>query len=589
MPEYKAPLDDMRFVLNDVWEYENLRAACPQYSEHSPDIVEAVLEESAKINEQLLHPLNVVGDKEGCQLDAGKVKTPTGFKAAYQTYQEAGWPSITGDTNYGGQGFPHMLHALLEEMLWSSNTSFYLYGTLTLGVLRALSAFATDNIKTLYLPKLISGEWTGAMCLTESHCGTDLSLVRTKAEALDDDTYQLTGTKIFITSGMHDLTANIVHLVLARLPDAPSGVKGISLFLVPVKEVHADGSIGENNGVQCGSLEDKMGIKGSCTCVIHYDNAKGYLIGEKNRGLFAMFKVMNAERLSIGLQGLGLSEIAYQNAAQYAKDRLQGRAATGAINENKEADPLLVHPDIRKMLLHMRSFNEAGRALAVWVYMQEDLSEKAKDDTVRKQAKKNVELFTPVIKGFLTDQATDMCNLGLQVLGGHGYIKEWGMEQFMRDARIAEIYEGANGVQALDLVKRKIIADDAVTIRHYLQSIRVFIETHQEEYQTYCHALSQALGYIDSAVTDLLNYQKTDPNHAGAVSFDFLQLFGFTAFAYMWLTMLVVAKKSKYKHVESKEQIAEFYFACVLPKVHALSASIAAGAKPLMQMSIEDF
>jgi alkylation response protein AidB-like acyl-CoA dehydrogenase len=460
MPSYKAPIRDLQFVFHELHEADSTLSALTGFDEVSPDLVDAILQEGGKICEELLHPLNQSGDLEGCRFEDGKVTTPTGFKEAYRTFIEGGWPSLAADPELGGQGLPETISFMLEEMLCSANVSFSLYPGLTRGAITALSHHASDELKMQYLPNMVAGTWSGTMCLTEPHCGTDLGLVRTRAVANGDGSYALSGTKIFITGGEHDLTENIIHLVLARLPDAPEGVRGLSLFLVPKRLPDTNNEPGEANAVSCGSIEHKMGIKASATCVMNFDGATGYLVGPENKGLACMFTMMNSERLAIGMQGLGLAEVAYQNAAEYARERIQSRAATGIKAPDKAADPLLVHPDIRRMLLTTRAYNEAARALATWTAINIDLAHRHPDPQQREAADDYVALITPIVKAFFSDYGYETTTLCQQVYGGHGYIQEWGMEQFVRDARIAQIYEGTNGIQALDLVRRKLFIHD---------------------------------------------------------------------------------------------------------------------------------
>ncbi len=596
MPSYKAPIRDMQFVLQEVWSVENLLNTCPNFAEISPDLIDAVLEEAAKINETLLQPLNQSGDQEGCQFDNGKVSTPKGFKEAYQTYQESGWPAIAADPNYGGQGFPQMVNTLNEEMLSSSNVSFSLYPGLTHAVANAIEQHATEELKNTYIPQLTSGEWTGVMCLTEPHCGSDLGLLRTKAESNDDGTYNISGTKIFITGGDHDLTDNIVHLVLARLTDAPAGVKGISLFLVSKHKLNEDNSIGERNHVSCGSIEHKMGIKASATCVINYDNAVGYLVGEPNRGLNAMFTVMNTERLAIGVEGLGLGEVAYQNALLYAKDRLQGRAPQGATHPEKSADPIIVHPNVRRMLLTMKAYNEAARAFAVWVGMHVDLEHHHPDAEQRQQAANFVALVTPIVKAYFTDVGLDVCNMGLQILGGHGYVSEWGMEQFVRDVRIAQIYEGTNGIQALDLVRRKLLANNGEHLAIFTEQVDKFIneQNNNNAMQEFIEPLNNALTTLRDVSQWLLDNAGKNPAEAGAASTEYLHLFGLTAFGFMWAKMAAIALNKIDGSAEkdfytAKIHTARFFMQRLLPKVFSLKQIILTGSNTLMAMPEELF
>lgn len=593
MPVYKAPLQDMRFVLNEVFAIEkNLLQVIPEFEEITPDLIDAILEEAGKICETLLAPLNQIGDQQGCRLEGDSVRTPDGFKQAYKTFIESGWTSLVGEPEYGGQGLPYVMQMLLEEMLSASNVSFSLYTTLSNGVYHGLHNYADEETKRLCLPKLVSGEWSGVMCLTEPQAGTDLGLIRTKAESAGDNTYTLHGTKIFITSGEHDLTENILHLVLARLPGAPEGVKGISLFLVPKFMVNSDGSVGERNAVSCGALEHKMGIKGSSTCVMNYEGAKGFLVGEPNRGLQAMFTIMNTERLAIGMEGVGLAEVSYQNAVAYARERLQGRAVDGQRQANLPADPIIVHPDVRRMLLQMRSFVEAARALTVWTSMLIDEWRLHPDTEKREQAADMVALVTPIVKALFTDLGFEACNHGLQVYGGHGYISEWGMEQFVRDARIAQIYEGANGIQALDLVGRKVLRDEGKVAGRCVAMMREFLEQHAADTllgKAYIQPVTAALMTLEQSTAYLLGAAASDPNAAGAASSDYLRLFGLVLLGYMWARMAVAARNHEGSYYQAKLHTASFFMQRVLPQVDALAEAIKAGSSCLMVMSTEQF
>ncbi|MCW5589302.1 MAG: acyl-CoA dehydrogenase C-terminal domain-containing protein [Legionellales bacterium] len=590
MPIYRAPIRDMQFLLHDVFDINHHLNAIPAFADFGVDLVDTILEEAAKLNENLLFPLNQSGDEEGCRIEQRQVLTPKGFKEAYATYCENGWPSLTADPNYGGQNAPHMLGCLMEEMLASSNLSFSLYPSLTNGVYRAIHTHASDTIKNKFLPNMVNGQWAGVMCLTEAHCGTDLGLLRTKALPNADGSYNITGTKIFITGGDQDLTENIIHLVLARTPDAPPGVKGISLFLIPKILVDENGKLTEKNGVECLSLEHKMGIKGSATCVMNYENATGYLIGELNKGMNAMFTVMNIERLAIGLQGLAQAEISYQNAAKYAKDRLQGRAATGAQYPEQNADPIIVHPDVRRMLLTMRTHNEAARALLVWLAQYIDRSHHLNDE----YATNMVALFTPVIKTFFTDYGSEACNLGLQVLGGHGYIREWGMEQFVRDARIAQIYEGANGIQALDLMKRKIVMDKGATLKLFIEEIHDYTQQHSHVALEFLqHDLQRATQALHELTDWIIQNSASDPNLIGAASYAYTHLLGLISFGYMWYRMGFVALTRSADTPDPfyavKLDCLNFFRQCIFPKVSSLIAIIRAGSEPTMGMENDEF
>jgi alkylation response protein AidB-like acyl-CoA dehydrogenase len=476
MVSYAAPLDDIRFLLYDLLDYEGEVAALPGYEEASRDLVDAVLEEGAKFCENELLPLNRPGDEAGCSFENGVVRTPEGFKELYEAFCEAGWNGLSLNPEYGGQGLPKTLQFVMTELICSSNISFGMYPGLTHGACNALEMHGSDEQKKAFLPNMIHGRWSGTMCLTEPHCGTDLGLIRTRAEPEGDGKYRITGTKIFISAGEHDLAENIVHLVLAKLPDAPEGSKGISLFIVPKFLVQEDGSLGARNGVSCGSIEHKMGIKASSTCVMNFDEAEGTLVGEPHSGMAKMFTMMNVARLDVGIQGLGLAETAYQSAAAYAKERLQGRSLAGPAYPDKPADPIIVHPDVRKNLLTMRALNEGARALALWVAIAVDVAEKHPDEKKRQEADDLVALMTPIIKSFFTDAGFEVTNLGMQVFGGHGYIREHGMEQLVRDARIAQLYEGTNGIQALDLVGRKLGQNMGRLLRRFFHPVLGYVE-----------------------------------------------------------------------------------------------------------------
>jgi alkylation response protein AidB-like acyl-CoA dehydrogenase len=584
MVTYKAPLRDMRFVLYELHHGDAL-AQWPGFEEMTPDLIDPVLEEAAKLCQEVLFPLNRPGDEEGCVFENGVVRTPRGFQEAYRTFREGGWTSIACDPAYGGQGLPHSVAILIDEMICSSNLSFGLYPGLSYGAYVALHAYGSDALKEMYLPKLVEGVWTGTMCLTEPHCGTDLGLLRTRAVLQDDGTYQITGTKIFISAGDHDLTENIVHLVLARRPDAPPGIGGVSLFLVPKFLVGDDGSPGARNGVACGSIEHKMGIKASATCVINFDDATGWLVGEPHKGMRAIFTMMNTERLAVGIQGLGLAEASYQGAVAHARERLQGRALSGAKHLDKAADPIIVHPDVRRMLLTQRAYIEGCRALGGWVAHALDEQHRNPDPAQRAAAEDLVALLTPTVKALFTDLGFEATNLGLQVLGGHGYIREQGMEQYVRDCRITQIYEGTNGVQALDLVGRKLPADGGRLLRQLFQPIARFIEerTGDLELAPFAGPLAKAFDELQRATAKIARDGKADPEEAGAAASDYLRLFGLTALAYMWARAVEVAlprvktgadQDGFYK---AKIGTAWFFMERLLPQTSGLSAAIIAG------------
>src|SRR5580704_13671979 len=542
MPSYKAPLDDILFRLSEVVGAKDL-ALLPGYGEATPDAMQSILEEAAKICEEVLFPLNQSGDEEGCKFDNGNVTTPKGFKEAYKTFRESGWTGLSCKTEYGGQGLPLLLNFVIDEMVCSANLSFGMYPGLSHGAWNAIDKHGSDDLKKKYLPKLTDGTWTGTMCLTEPQCGTDLGLIRTKAEPNPDGSYKISGTKIFISAGEHDLAENIIHLVLARLPDAPAGIRGISLFIVPKFMPKEDGSLGSRNPAVCGSIEHKMGIKASATCVMNFDNAIGWLVGKPNKGMSAMFTMMNEARLAVGLQGLGLAEVAYQNAVTYARERLQGRALTGAKFPDKAADPLIVHPDVRRNLLTMKALVEGCRALAFWIGRELDIEARHPDEKVREESADLVALMIPILKSFLTDTGFDVANLAVQIYGGHGYVRDNGVEQYVRDARITQIYEGANGIQALDLVGRKMPEDYGRLMRQFFHPVADFLAANKDN-----AALAEFLPYFMSAFGKLQMSTLTvatkgfgNPDEAGAAASDYLKLFGYVAVGFMWLRMAKVA------------------------------------------------
>lgn len=588
MTEYKAPLRDIQFILEEVFNADSLWSGLSDSFDVSMDLANAILEEGGRLCESELFPLNRTGDEEGCHYSNGEVTTPMGFKAAYNTYAESGWIGLGGDVRYGGQGMPKMLTVMFEEMVYATNTSFALYPTLTAGACLCLVNHGSDTIKELYLPPMYEGRWSGSMCLTEPHCGTDLGILKTKATPLDNDTYAITGTKIFITGGEHDLTENIIHLVLARLPDAPPGPRGISLFLVPKLLVDEQGQCGERNAVRCGSIEHKMGIKASSTCVMNFDNATGFLIGEPQGGLAAMFTMMNYERLSIGLQGLGLGEVSYQLAKTYAQDRRQSRSPSGPKQRDQVADPIIVHPDVRRMLMTQRAYTEGGRAFAAYVGRWLDIAKGHRDEEEKTKAQAMVALLTPVAKAYFTDRGLDVTVLGQQVLGGHGYIREYGLEQFVRDARIAQIYEGTNGIQALDLMSRKIVSDNGAALALYRAEIEAFLDEdpHQD---TMTLALRTTLMQLVEATEFVIEQAKTDANAIGAASCDYLNLFGLTSYAYMWLKMSRLAERKDGDFYRAKLKTADFFFQRLLPEAHAYLAKILAGSQTLMALDDDRF
>ncbi len=592
MADYKAPLRDMRFVLNEVFDVSTLWAELPALAEVvDADTASAILEEAGKVTAGSIAPLNRSGDEEGCSWDNGAVKTPAGFPEAYQTYAEGGWVGVGGSPEFGGMGMPKVIGAQVEEMVNSANLSFGLYPMLTAGACLSILNHASEELKAQYLPNMYAGVWAGSMCLTEPHAGTDLGIIRTKAEPQADGSYKISGTKIFITGGEHDLTENIIHLVLAKLPDAPAGPKGISLFIVPKVMVNADGSLGEKNALGCGSIEHKMGIKASATCVMNFDGATGYLVGEVNKGLNAMFTMMNYERLGVGIQGLALGERSYQSAIEYARERIQSRAPTGPVAKDKAADPIIVHPDVRRMLLTMKALNEGGRAFSSYVAMQLDTAKYSEDKDTAKRADELVALLTPVAKAFLTDMALETTVHGQQIFGGHGFIREWGQEQLVRDCRITQIYEGTNGIQSLDLMGRKIVGSGGSFYKHLADEIKAFVASADANLDEFTKPLAAAVQNLDELTAWVLDRAKGNPNEIGAASVEYLHVFGYTAYAYMWALMARAAlgKEGQDEFYASKLGTARFYFARLLPRIHSLSASVKAGSESLYLLDAAQF
>ncbi|CAO3410444.1 acyl-CoA dehydrogenase C-terminal domain-containing protein [Azospirillum largimobile] len=591
MPIYKAPLEDVRFVLDEIVGLDKL-STLPGYEDATPELVGQVLEEGAKLCEEVLFPLNQSGDGEGCHFENGEVRTPKGFKEAYDTYIAAGWQGLACDPAYGGQGLPKLVNIMLEEFICSANLSFGMYPGLSLGAYNALAMYGSDELKQRFLPKLVDGTWSGTMCLTEPHCGTDLGIIRTKAVPDEQGAYKITGTKIFISAGEHDLTENILHLVLARLPDAPAGTRGISLFLVPKFMPNADGTPGARNGVACGSIEHKMGIKASSTCVMNFEDATGWLVGEPHKGMRAMFVMMNAARLAVGIQGLGLAEVSYQNAVNYARERLQGRSLSGVKAPDKPADPIIVHPDVRKNLLTARAYGEGARALGALVAYHLDVAEKHSDARTRRDADEFVQLMTPIVKALFTDIGFESANIAVQVHGGHGFIWETGVEQYVRDARICQIYEGTNGIQALDLVGRKLPQDMGRLLRHFFHPVGRDIEAAMEkdELGEFVMPLAKAFAKLQQATALIAQKGLKDPEEAGAAASDYLRLFGLVALGWSWLTMVEKAQAKleagdgNAAFYEAKIKTARFYMTKLLPQTNSLFITIAAGAKPLMEL-----
>ncbi|MDO9403649.1 MAG: acyl-CoA dehydrogenase C-terminal domain-containing protein [Polaromonas sp.] len=591
MPIYTPPLRDMQFVLHEVLKVTDEFKAMPAHAETDIDTVNAVIEEAGKFAAEVTFPLNIGGDEEGCVLDktTHEVKTPTGFKDAYAKFVEGGWAALSCKPEFGGQGLPFVLNQCLYEMLNSANQAWTMYPGLSHGAYEALVAHGTEEQKKTYLPKLVSGEWTGTMCLTEAHCGTDLGLLRSKAEPQPDGSYRLTGNKIFISAGEHDMAPNIIHLVLARLPDAPKGSKGISLFAVPKYIVKADGSLGERNPIYCGGLEHKMGIHGNATAQIVMDGAVGSLVGEPNKGLAAMFVMMNAARLGVGNQSLGLTEVAYQNALAYAKDRLQMRSLSGVKAKDKEADPIIVHPDVRKMLLTAKAYAEGGRALQIFCTLLLDKEHNHPDEKVRKDSGELVALLTPIVKAFITDNGHIATNSCMQVFGGHGFIKEWGMEQFVRDNRINMIYEGTNTIQSLDLLGRKVLGNNGATLKKFGKLVGALIaeEGVNEKMAEFINPLAYLADQMTKFTTEIGFKGFQNPDEVGAAAVDYLRVAGHLVFGYMWARMAQVAlREIAAGNTDSfylgKLQTARFYFAKLFPETAMLMRTARAGSQSLM-------
>jgi acyl-CoA dehydrogenase len=603
MPVYNAPTDDVMFLLNDVFHIERHNNVAG-FGDATPDVVEAMLVEAGKLCSEVLTPLNRTGDIEGCtRHEDGRVTTPKGFKDAYDRLVAGGWVGLACPAEYGGQGLPGTLTVIINEFLASANLAFSMYSGLVQGAVAAILTHGSDQQKQKFLPKMIEGVWAGTMNLTEPQCGTDLGLLRTKAVKQPDGSYKITGTKIFISGGEQDLTENIIHLVLARIEGAPEGTKGISLFIVPKMMVNDDGTLGERNGVNCGSIEHKMGIHGNATCVMNYDNATGYLIGQENRGLAAMFVMMNEARLGVGVQGLALSEVAYQNAVIYAKERLQGRSLTGPKFPDKPADPIIVHPDVRRTLLSIRAFNEAARALVIQTALYGDLAHRSQDAKERQHADDMMGLLTPVVKGVLTDIGFANTVNAQQMYGGHGYISEWGMEQFVRDARIPMIYEGANGIQALDLVGRKLAKDGGRAVMAFFAEVQGFVNAHRadEAMKPIIEPLDVSLGHLQQATMWFMNNALKEPDNAGAGASDYMHMFGLVALGLMWGRIALAANEKlaagdagsggalDAQALKNKLIVARFFGEKMLPETAAQLKRIEAGAGSVMEMAMEGF
>lgn len=591
MPTYTPPLRDMQFVMHELLKVTDEYKAMPRHADVDADTINAVLEEGGKFAAEVTFPLNISGDEEGCKLDkkTHEVTTPKGFKQAYQKYVEGGWPALSCDPEYGGQGLPFTLNQQFYEMLNSANQAWTMYPGLSHGAYEALHAHGTEEQKKTYLPKLTSGEWTGTMCLTEPHCGTDLGMLRTKAEPQADGTYKLTGNKIFISAGEHDMTPNILHLVLARLPDAPQGSKGISLFLVPKFLVNKDGSLGARNGIHCGGLEHKMGIHGNATAQLVLEGAVGTLVGEPNKGLQAMFVMMNAARLGVGNQSLGLTEVAFQNALAYAKDRIQMRSLSGPKAKDKPADPIIVHPDVRKMLLTAKAYAEGGRALATYCALLLDKELHHPDEKVRKDCAEMVALLTPIVKAFITDNGWTSTSACMQVFGGHGYIKEWGMEQFVRDARINMIYEGTNTVQSLDLLGRKILSNNGATLKKFGKLVAQLVEEEgvNEKMSEFINPVAYLGDQMTKFTTEIGFKAFQNADEVGAAAVDYLRVLGHLVFGYFWARMAQVALReieagNTDPFYKAKLQTARFYFAKLFPETATLMRTARTGVKVLL-------
>ena len=597
MPVYKAPVTDTLFVLNDVLKlsnYSNLAG----FADLGEDLLEAITGEAAKLAEEVFHPLNLSGDREGCKRnDDATVTVPKGFKEAYDAYCQGGWLGLAMPEEFGGQGLPYTLHSAVGEYMSSANISLTMYPGLTQGAIAAIVVHGSDEQKAKYLPKMVEGTWSGTMNLTEPHCGTDLGLLRTKAVPAGDGSYRISGQKIFISAGEHSMTDNIIHLVLARIEGAPAGTKGISLFIVPKFLVGDDGLPGARNGVSCGAIEHKMGIHGNSTCVMNYDDATGYLLGGENKGLAAMFVMMNEARLGVGLQGLSLGEAAYQNAAAYARDRLQGRSLSGPKAPEKAADPIIVHPDVRRALMTMRAFTEAGRAFTLWTALKSDIAHRSPDAAEREAAEDLLGLATPILKGVLTDKGFDHAVTAQQVFGGHGYIEEHGMSQYVRDARITMIYEGANGIQALDLVGRKLAANGGRAVMAMFKEIGDFCEENREDEKLsfYTKGLKKGLNDLQASTMWFMQNAMVKPDNAGAGSTDYMHLFGLVVLGYMWAKSVKAAEErlaagdTRTEFLEAKRVTARFYFERILPETALRKARIEAGADTIMALAADAF
>jgi alkylation response protein AidB-like acyl-CoA dehydrogenase len=596
MPEYKAPVRDIKFVMQELLDcdthYKQLG-----YNDASEDMVDAIITEAAKFTEQVIAPLNQIGDQQGCTWTDGVVTTPDGFKEAYQQYVEGGWPTLSQSEEFGGQGLPYSLNASISEMMSSANHSFAMYPGLSHGAQATIEAHGTSEQKQQFMPKLVEGSWTGTMCLTESHCGTDLGMLRTKAELNDDGSYAITGTKIFISAGEHDLSDNIVHIVIARLPGAPEGSKGISLFIVPKFNVNDDGSIADRNAVSCGSIEHKMGINANATCVINFDSAKGFLIGQENRGLHCMFTFMNAARLGVAMEGSAAAEASFQGSLAYAKDRLQMRSISGVKNPDGPADPIIVHPDVRRMLLTQKSISEGGRALISYLSQLVDITQASEDDDAKADAESKLALLTPIAKAFLTELGFECTSHGVQIFGGHGFIKEWGMEQLLRDTKISCIYEGTTGIQALDLLARKILGSKGQILKPLMTDVAMFAKDNADNpaMTEYVNTLNAYAKQWQVITGDIGQKAMKNPDEIGGASVDYLMFAGYVTLAFFWAKMASVAQ-SKLKDggedaafYQAKIKTATFYFQRILPRAQGHAACIESGVDSMMALSSEEF
>lgn len=593
MGDYKVPVRDMQFVMNELLDFEGHFESIGKGDVASPDIVAAIIEEGAKFSENVLAPLNAVGDKEGCTWSESEVTTPTGFKEAYQQFVEAGWPSMTHSEDVGGQGLPESLGTIMSEMYGSANWSWAMYPGLSHGCMKTLELHGTDEQREVYLTKLVEGSWTGTMCLTEPHCGSDLGMLRTKAEPNDDGSYNITGTKIFISAGEHDMAENIVHVVLARLPDAPEGTKGISLFIIPKFLPNADGEVGERNAVSCGSLEHKMGIHGNATCVMNFDAAKGFLIGPPNRGLNCMFTFMNTARIGTALQGLAHAEVGYQKSLEYAKDRTQFRSLSGTKNPDGQADPIIWHPDVRRMLLTQKALSEGGRMLLYYAAQLVDTEHLGQDDEVKNDASELLSLLTPIAKAFLTESGFECANLGMQCFGGHGYIQEWGMEQNVRDARIAMLYEGTTGIQALDLLGRKVLMSQGELLKRFTKIIHKFCKSHEENeaMKPFVAPLAEVNKEWGEVTMHVGLTAMENPEEVSAAAFDYIMYSGYVTLAYFWARAAEVAMQNlenDKRFYQSKLKTARFYYERILPRTKSLAVTMKSGAKNVMDFDIDE-